>query len=117
MVDPDAPSRTDPKLREVLHWCVINIPGSDVASGQVIAEYVGAGPGEGSGLHRYVFLVFKQADKITSAKVIPNTTREGRLNVKIRDYVSKYNFGAPVAGNFFQAQFDSYVPTLLAQVK
>lgn len=117
LVDPDAPSRTDPKFREVLHWCVINIPGSSVADGQVIAEYVGAGPGEGSGLHRYVFLVFKQGEKITSAKVIPNTTREGRLNVKIRDYVSKYNFGAPVAGNFFQAQFDSYVPTLLAQVK
>ncbi|KAH8311407.1 hypothetical protein KR044_006165, partial [Drosophila immigrans] len=117
MVDPDAPSRTDPKLREVLHWAVINIPGNKVADGQVLAEYVGAGPADGSGLHRYVFLIFKQGDKITSDKFISKTTREGRLNVKIRDYVSKYNFGAPVAGNFFQAQYDDYVPTLLAQVK
>lgn len=52
-----------------------------------------------------------------SLSLTPFSSREGRLNVKIRDYVSKYNFGAPVAGNFFQAQYDSYVPTLLAQVK
>lgn len=70
MVDPDAPSRETPTFREVLHWLVINIPGNKVTEGQVVAEYIGSGPPEGTGLHRYVFLVFKQADKITTDKFI-----------------------------------------------
>ncbi|EDW80756.1 uncharacterized protein Dwil_GK11698 [Drosophila willistoni] len=117
LVDPDAPSRADPKLREILHWAVINIPGNKVADGQVLAEYVGAAPADGTGLHRYVFLVFKQNDKITTDKFISKTTREGRVSVKARDYIAKYSFGGPVAGNFFQAQYDDYVPTLRAQVQ
>lgn len=47
----------------------------------------------------------------------PFSTLEGRLNVKIRDYVAKYSFGTPVAGNFFQAQYDDYVPTIRAHIK
>ncbi|XP_030369426.1 protein D3-like [Scaptodrosophila lebanonensis] len=117
MVDPDAPSRADPKFREILHWAVINIPGNKVADGQVLAEYIGSGPPEGSGLHRYVFLVFKQNEKITTDKFIPKTQREGRVSVKTRDYVTKYKFGAPVAGNFYQAQYDDYVPILRGQIQ
>ena len=54
--DPDAPSRKDPKYREWRHWVVVNIPGGDVSKGEVCAEYVGAGPPKGTGLHRYVIL-------------------------------------------------------------
>lgn len=60
MVDPDALSRTNPMFRSIRHWAVINIPGSDVTKGDQITEYVGAGPPNGAGLHRYVFLVYKQ---------------------------------------------------------
>ena len=35
---------------------VVNIPGGDVSKGEVCAEYVGAGPPKGTGLHRYVIL-------------------------------------------------------------
>lgn len=63
MVDPDAPSRLLPILRENLHWLVINIRGSDVTTGQTIAEYMAPSPGFGTGLHRYVFLAFKQPGK------------------------------------------------------
>ncbi|EDW80758.1 uncharacterized protein Dwil_GK11699 [Drosophila willistoni] len=115
LVDPDAPSRADPKFREILHWAVINIPGNKVADGHVLAKYIGSGPPEGTGLHRYVFLVFKQNEKIVTDKVI--TSGEGRLNIKTRDYIAKYNFGAPVAGNFYQAQYDDYVPNIHAQFK
>lgn len=73
MVDPDAPSRQEPTYREILHWLVINVPGNKVADGQVVAEYIGSGPPEGSGLHRYVFLVFKQEGKITTDKFISKT--------------------------------------------
>lgn len=73
MVDPDAPSRQEPTYREILHWLVINVPGNKVAKGQVVAEYIGSGPPEGTGLHRYVFLVFKQGEKITTDKYIGKT--------------------------------------------
>lgn len=46
------------------HWLIGNIPGSDIKKGDVLADYRGSGPPEGSGLHRYVFLVFKQEGKI-----------------------------------------------------
>lgn len=54
--DPDALSRADPKYREWRHWLVMNIPGCAVSKGDEVAVYVGSGPPEGTGLHRYVFL-------------------------------------------------------------
>ncbi|XP_049304329.1 phosphatidylethanolamine-binding protein homolog F40A3.3-like isoform X2 [Bactrocera dorsalis] len=115
MVDPDAPSRAEPTSREILHWLVINIPGNKVAEGQTVAEYIGSGPPEGTGLHRYVFLVFKQTDKIESTKFIPKTSLEGRVKVTTRDSIAKHNLGDPIAGSLYQAQYDDYVPVLKAQ--
>ncbi|KAJ4432019.1 hypothetical protein ANN_20633 [Periplaneta americana] len=65
MTDPDAPSRTEPKNREWRHWLVGNIPGNKVEQGETLSAYVGSGPPKGSGLHRYVFLVYKQPSKLT----------------------------------------------------
>lgn len=39
---------------------VMNIPESDVEKGDEVFEYIGAGPPASTGLHRYVFLVYKQ---------------------------------------------------------
>lgn len=64
MVDPDAPSRRDPKLREWTHWLVVNIPGTDLNMGNVLVDYIPPGPPKGTGLHRYIFLVFKQIEKL-----------------------------------------------------
>lgn len=46
------------------HWLVTNIPGDRVAEGTVLSQYIGAGPPEKTGLHRYVYLVYKQPGKI-----------------------------------------------------
>lgn len=62
MVDPDAPSRANHTLREIRHWLVLNIPGSAVEKGDEVAEYRGSGPPKGTGLHRYIFLIYKQPD-------------------------------------------------------
>lgn len=48
-LDPDAPSRANPKFGEWLHWLIVNIKGNDVSSGEVIDDYVGAGPPQGTG--------------------------------------------------------------------
>ena len=72
MTDPDAPNRQSKAFGEVRHWLVVNIPGNKVADGKVLYEYVGSGPPEGSGLHRYIFLVFKQKEPIISEIFVSN---------------------------------------------
>ena len=48
VLDPDAPSRVDQKFGEWHHWSVVNIPGEDISKGEVLAEYVGSGPPNGT---------------------------------------------------------------------
>ena len=55
MVDPDAPSRDDPKAAQWLHWLVVNIPGDKLESGQdidhgkVLMQHNDPSPPKGSG--------------------------------------------------------------------
>ncbi|XP_067626131.1 protein D3-like [Eurosta solidaginis] len=117
MTDPDAPSRVDPKFREWHHWLVGNIPGGDVAKGEVLSAYIGSGPPPDTGLHRYVFLIFKQSGKLTfDEKRLPNNSGDDRGGFKIAAFAKKYNLGDPIAGNFYQAEFDDYVPILYKQL-
>lgn len=117
MTDPDAPSRADPKVREWHHWLVGNIIGNDLSHADVLSQYVGAGPPEKTGLHRYVLLVYKQPSKLEfDEKRLTNTSGEGRANFSIRKFAKKYNLGDPLAGNFFQAAYDDYVPLLYKQL-
>lgn len=116
MTDPDAPSRKNPEFGEVRHWLVVNIPGNDISKGQVVFDYIGSGPPKDTGLHRYIFLVFKQSGKVETTVSVPNNSREGRVKTKARDLIKEYNLGNPIAGNFYQAQYDDYVPVLHAQL-
>ncbi|KAL7077395.1 hypothetical protein ACQ4LE_003014 [Meloidogyne hapla] len=119
LTDPDAPSRASPKFREWHHWLVVNIPGNDVAKGEVLSEYVGSGPPEDTGLHRYIFLVYKQNGKIHDAEHGHLTNRSGdkRGCFKIHDFAKKHGLGDPIAGNFYQAEYDDYVPILYKQLE
>lgn len=117
MTDPDAPSRKDPKFREWHHWLVGNIPGNDVAKGETLSAYIGSGPPKDTGLHRYVFLIYKQGGKIEfTEKRLPNNSGDDRGKFSINNFAKKYNLGDPVAGNFYQAQWDDYVPKLYEQL-
>ncbi|KAK3595323.1 hypothetical protein CHS0354_004478 [Potamilus streckersoni] len=120
MNDPDAPSRKDPVMGEWHHWLVTNIPGADVSKGEEVTQYVGAGPPKGTGLHRYVFLLYKQPKGKMNFKELPKLTSQSgdrRANNKVREFVKKYEMGKHlVAGNFFQAEYDDYVPQLHSQL-
>ncbi|XP_027849596.1 protein D2-like [Aphis gossypii] len=116
LTDPDAPSRAEPTKREWHHWLVGNIPGENVSLGETLSGYVGSGPPPKTGLHRYVFLVYKQPSKLTFDEPrISNRSVEHRDQFSINRFALKYNLGAPVAGNFYQAQYDDYVPILYKQ--
>lgn len=119
MVDPDAPSRENPKFREWHHWLVGNIQGGDMKKSEVLSDYIGSGPPKGTGLHRYVILVYKQPEKLNFAKVdkLPKNSGEKRGKFSISKFATQFKLGSPVAGNFYQAQYDDYVPKLYAKLK
>ncbi|XP_074642036.1 protein D2-like [Tubulanus polymorphus] len=118
MHDPDAPSKQNPKFGEWHHWCVANIPGSDVTNGEIMSEYIGSGPPKGTGLHRYVFLIYEQKAKQTFAGMskLTNRSANGRASWKAREFAKKHDLKL-VAGNFYWAEFDDYVPKLYEQMK
>ncbi|CAG9559418.1 unnamed protein product [Danaus chrysippus] len=117
MTDPDAPSRAEPQFREWHHWLVGNILGGDISSGEVLSAYVGSGPPPETGLHRYVFLVYKQPGKLSFDEPrLPNTSGDKRGGFSIAKFAKKYNLGDPIAGNFYQAKYDDYVPLLYKQL-
>lgn len=117
--DPDAPSRKDPKNGEYQHWVVMNITGNDIKTGDELTAYIGAGPPKGTGLHRYAFLLFKQnKGKLDTSGLprIPYNSGQGRAKQKVRDIAKRFGLEL-VAGNFFQAEWDEYVPKLHEQLR
>ncbi|XP_016970322.2 protein D3 [Drosophila rhopaloa] len=117
MTDPDAPSRAEPKFREFKHWVLVNIAGNDLASGEAIAEYIGSGPPQGTGLHRYVFLLYKQSGKLEfDEERVSNKSRKDRPKFNAAKFAKKHQLGNPIAGTFYQAQYDDYVPKLHQQL-
>ena len=74
MVDPDAPSRTNPVCGEWLHWAVCNARlGSDgvldIEHADVVTPYAGPTPPKGTGKHRYCFLLFRQSRKVPAVAI------------------------------------------------
>jgi phosphatidylethanolamine-binding protein len=59
-VDPDAPSRADPKFREWHHWLVGNVPETKISEGETLSEYVGSGPPQGTGNFILAFMFSRQ---------------------------------------------------------
>ncbi|KAJ1686155.1 hypothetical protein LUZ63_017545 [Rhynchospora breviuscula] len=97
MVDPDAPSPSNPTKREYLHWLVTDIPETTNASfGNEVVPY--ESPKPIAGIHRFVFVLFRQT-------VRQNIDAPGwRSNFNTRDFAQYYNLGSPVASVFFNCQ-------------
>ncbi|OQV14000.1 putative Phosphatidylethanolamine-binding protein-like protein F40A3.3 [Hypsibius exemplaris] len=114
-IDLDAPSRANPVNREYQHWLVVNIRGGDVARGETLTEYKPPSPPAGSGLHRYVFLIFRQPHGqiqfhephlgVAAAVAASTLGAPSRSHFSIRNFIKKYGLTAEaLAGNFFQVQ-------------
>ena len=57
--------------------------------------------------------MFKQpTGKVVFTELHQSLNTDGRGGTKARDFITKYNLGNPIAGNFFQAEWDDYVPKL-----
>ncbi|KAG1335184.1 protein VERNALIZATION 3 isoform X2 [Elaeis guineensis] len=100
MIDPDAPSPSDPHLREYLHWLVTDIPATTGAAyGQEIVCY--ESPRPALGIHRFIFVLFQQLGRQTV--YAPGW----RQNFDTRDFAELYNLGSPVAAVYFNCQRES----------
>nr|AVO20567.1 flowering locus T [Ambrosia artemisiifolia] len=100
MVDPDAPSPSDPNLREYLHWLVTDIPATTGARfGQEVVCY--ESPRPSMGIHRMVFVLFRQLGRQTV--YAPGW----RQNFNTKDFAELYNLGSPVAAVYFNCQRES----------
>ncbi|XP_058088566.1 protein MOTHER of FT and TFL1 [Magnolia sinica] len=99
MSDPDAPSPSEPAMREWVHWIVVDIPGgSDPSQGREVLAY--AAPRPPVGIHRYIFMLFQQ--KIPTGGSVQQPA--ARNNFKTRDFADQYGLGLPVATVYFNAQ-------------
>ncbi|KAG5574708.1 hypothetical protein H5410_054842 [Solanum commersonii] len=97
MVDPDAPTPSNPYHKEYLHWLVNDIPASTgVTFGNEVVSY--ECPRPTMGIHRLVLVLFRQLRReIVHAP-------ENRQNFDTRDFAKAYNFGLPVAAIYFNCQ-------------
>ncbi|KMZ72049.1 Protein HEADING DATE 3A [Zostera marina] len=102
MVDPDAPNPSDPTLREYLHWLVTDIPGTlDSSYGRV--ETIYESPLPEIGVHRFVFVLYKQLGRWTVAP--PGNMF--RQNFRTREFAINYNLGSPVAVDYYNSRRES----------
>ncbi|CAD5164590.1 protein MOTHER of FT and TFL1 homolog 1-like isoform X1 [Musa acuminata AAA Group] len=98
MTDPDAPSPSDPTMREWLHWMVINMPGgTDPSRGEEAVPYMGPAPRVG--IHRYVLVLFRQKSRLPGV-ASPAT----RANFNTRWFAAQHDLSFPVATVFFNSQ-------------
>ncbi|KAG5417819.1 TFS1 [Candida metapsilosis] len=122
LTDPDAPSNTDHKWSEYLHWLVtdITLPNLktesgepeishfiDAARGREVFKYQGPGPPPKTGKHRYVFLLFKQDPKASSLEAPKDRPNwgTGTPSSGVRDWIKATAPGSKLlAVNFFYAQ-------------
>ncbi|XP_069872106.1 phosphatidylethanolamine-binding protein 4 [Dipodomys merriami] len=105
MVDPDAPSRSNPKARFWRHWMVADIKGSNIKKGKIqgreLTAYRPPTPPAATGFHRYQFFVYPQGEKIISLLPKENKTRG---SWKMDSFLTRYQLNEPAASTQFMTK-------------
>lgn len=123
MTDPDAPSRVDHKWSEYCHYVTTNLDMSTAQNcackpdcskeciscklgcGDELMSYIGPAPPQGTGKHRYVFLLYKQPSGLTSFTDIKDRPNwgYGTPATGVEKWASENNLEL-IAANFFYAE-------------
>ncbi|KIY47891.1 PEBP-like protein [Fistulina hepatica ATCC 64428] len=96
MLDPDAPSRADPKFRSWRHWVITGLkPGKPYAirTKPATTPYRAPKPPPGSGLHRYAFFLFREPESsftISVGAAEYGDTLEQRRKWNATEFAKKY---------------------------
>ncbi|XP_064031683.1 phosphatidylethanolamine-binding protein 4 [Pogoniulus pusillus] len=103
LVDPDAPSRANPRNRFWRHWLVSDISGADLRTGdikgQVLTAYSRPSPPPGTGYHRYQLLLYQQP---AHEAIALSPAEQGRRGAwPMESFVERFQLGSPVASTQF----------------
>lgn len=106
MVDPDAPSRKKPSRAYWRHWLLVDIKGEAFKTGDVrgseLSAYTRPTPPQGTGLHRYQFLVFEQPEGQTLSLSPQEKSSLGNWDPQA--FVQRFGLAGPVASLQFLTQ-------------
>jgi len=100
-INPDVPSMAKPLQRSWLHWMIVNVKGFQTESGRILCKYTPPTPSANSGLHRYIFFLFKQEEHLDQVAAYEDA-RRGKFSVS--EFAKRYHLGKPVAMTFFQSE-------------
>ncbi|XP_045391305.1 phosphatidylethanolamine-binding protein 4 [Lemur catta] len=105
MVDPDAPSRSQPKRRFWRHWLVTDIKGSDMKTGNIqgkeLTGYQPPSPPANTGFHRYQFFAFLQEGRVIS---LPRKENKTRGSWKMDKFLTRFHLSEPEASTQFMTR-------------
>ncbi|NXW66463.1 PEBP4 protein, partial [Eurystomus gularis] len=107
LVDPDAPSRANPRNRFWRHWLVTDIPGEDLRTGDikgnVLTDYVRPTPPPRSGYHRYQLRLYEQPahEDIT----LSPKEQVSLGSWAMESFVGRFQLGSPVASTQFLTKY------------
>ncbi|XP_043287025.1 39S ribosomal protein L38, mitochondrial isoform X2 [Venturia canescens] len=97
--------------KEICHWFVGNIPGSEISKGDLLMEYARPIPAKGIGYCRYIFILYKQENNIDYSEYKREQQSRFQLlerNWSTVDFYRKYeDVITPASLAFFQADWDS----------
>ncbi|XP_010622320.1 phosphatidylethanolamine-binding protein 4 isoform X2 [Fukomys damarensis] len=105
MVDPDVPSRYNPRARFWRHWLVTDTQGSDLQKGKIkgqeLSAYQPPSPPPHSGFHRYQFYVYLQEGKTINLLPKENKTRG---SWEMDRFLYRFHLNEPEASTQFMTQ-------------
>ncbi|KAI1928761.1 carboxypeptidase Y inhibitor [Ophidiomyces ophidiicola] len=117
LTDPGAKSREEPIWSEFCHWIMVNVSstqeGGRVASSEesgekVIEKYMPPSPPQGTGYHRYVFVLLRRDAEATGKFKAPKERKQwgyGKQRHGVHQWASEYGLDV-VGANFFFAQHE-----------
>uniref|UniRef100_A0A8D8T1M3 OV-16 antigen n=1 Tax=Cacopsylla melanoneura TaxID=428564 RepID=A0A8D8T1M3_9HEMI len=120
MTDPDYPVTPDtedpkkgkppPTVTEYRHWLVVNIMKDDPATGETLTPYEPPAPQNGTYIHRYMILVYKQSGRLGFKGEKEKGKGWSRGKWVMRKFAKKHDMKNPTFGNYFLAQHHPIPP-------
>ncbi|KAK1966768.1 PEBP-like protein [Colletotrichum sublineola] len=114
MIGPDSPTREEPTERSVLHYLAANLTveqtNSQILSSALImrnstpafADYMTPDPKSGSGMHRYVYLLYVQPEKLNKMGFdAMGMDMNKRKNLSLLQFRKQCGLSRPIGGTFF----------------
>ena len=96
MYDPDTP------YGDYVHWLIINIKGN-ITNNETIIPYKGPAPPINTGVHRYIFLIYKQDTLIKNAHL-----KDVERNIKYSTLLNKLSIKTePIEQIYFTSEYQS----------